>query len=1185
MKKLLYILVLFPILAIGQTQSENYTKVTTYKVPTDTTIANPVDSVATVQVTYYDGLGRPTQKIDGRQSNDGRDIITHMEYDQFGRQAKEYLPYVSRSGTLEFDSDGLNNTLNYADGTSTGLLPTDYNGQNPYSQKFFEASPLNRVLKQAAPGASWIGHDTDDDDHTVKFNYQTNTSSEVKMFNVTLTWNSSTNLYNIALIDNGYYSENKLYKTITKDENWVQADGLNNTTEEFKNIQGRVLLKRTYNNSVAHETYYVYDSYGNLTYVIPPKVDLTQGISQSILDGLCYQYKYDYRNRLVEKKLPGKQWEYIVYDKLNRIVATGPALSPFGDETDGWLITKYDVYGRVAYTSWLKSASAFDSNLRAVYQGNFNHDNNVLYEANTTSDVDSIANLYSSNVTPTSGYKLLTINYYDDYSFLDASISLPSSIYGEAVMTTTKGLATGSWVRVLTSDSESRGTLNYSLYDSKSRVIASYSRNYMGGYTYLQTKYNFSGQVLQTQTEHRRMANSNRINVFEEFEYTPQGRLLNHFHKVNDGTKELLAHNTYDELGKLISKNVGGTDLVNYSGFQKVDYAYNIRGWLKSINDINSLTNAHEPTDLFAFKINYDEVDNDLLGTVKALFNGNISETYWKTASDNSLRKYGYQYDQLNRLTNSVYQKPNAPVSITNSYNESMSYDKNGNILSLQRNGALDNQQQVLNIDNLTYYYPTDSNQLAKVTDVTIDPNGFTDDTDSDPNDFNDDYLYDANGNMIKDDNKGITLIKYNYLNLPIEINFGSKGTIYYLYDAAGKKVKKLVDATSSINVVSTATDYLDGYQYKNETLQFFPTAEGYVNFVHDESVMLQRGYYNYVYNYTDHLGNIRLSYAQDPSNRVLKIIEENHYYPFGLKHTNYNSDVKAYIKEEDGLKIKPETAFIKNGYNYKFQGQERQDELGLNWDSFKWRNYDYAIGRFMSIDPLTEKYMDWNPYAFSGNRVIDSRELEGLEPHSVNGSFKDATINFNQQYNGLSIRMKGEIQTVYYSQTIKGVTSYSYVIPIGSPGSGGGDPYQALKNDPLPKGAVIVGDGHTHEADANDTDYDDNGKLVYDGTNNFNSNDLDFADKQCLSNPNYIGSSLGTPNGKDLIYTPNGNTGSDRNKDVKKVSDMIPSDPNSETRQHKDNPVSPNFVPEVLPYGTTPSDVQKLPKLPENKN
>jgi RHS repeat-associated protein len=74
------------------------------------------------------------------------------------------------------------------------------------------------------------------------------------------------------------------------------------------------------------------------------------------------------------------------------------------------------------------------------------------------------------------------------------------------------------------------------------------------------------------------------------------------------------------------------------------------------------------------------------------------------------------------------------------------------------------------------------------------------------------------------------------------------------------------------------------------------------------------------------------------------------------------------------------------NPYKYKFQGQERQDELGLNWDSFKWRNYDYAIGRFISIDPLTEKYNTWSPYAFSGNRVIDARELEGLEPYIITG-------------------------------------------------------------------------------------------------------------------------------------------------------------------------------------------------------
>lgn len=70
--------------------------------------------------------------------------------------------------------------------------------------------------------------------------------------------------------------------------------------------------------------------------------------------------------------------------------------------------------------------------------------------------------------------------------------------------------------------------------------------------------------------------------------------------------------------------------------------------------------------------------------------------------------------------------------------------------------------------------------------------------------------------------------------------------------------------------------------------------------------------------------------------------------------------------------------------YKYKYQGQERQDELGLNWDSFKWRNYDYAIGRFMSIDPLSEQYNYQSPYNFAENKVVANFELEGLEAVSI---------------------------------------------------------------------------------------------------------------------------------------------------------------------------------------------------------
>ena len=121
------------------------------------------------------------------------------------------------------------------------------------------------------------------------------------------------------------YNDGELYKSITKDENWQEGDGTLHTTEEFKNKSGQVVLKRTFASttasaSEAHDTYYVYDDYGNLTYVFPPEVNTADGISGDELSKLSYQYVYDDRNRLVEKKIPGQGWEYIIYDKLDRLL-------------------------------------------------------------------------------------------------------------------------------------------------------------------------------------------------------------------------------------------------------------------------------------------------------------------------------------------------------------------------------------------------------------------------------------------------------------------------------------------------------------------------------------------------------------------------------------------------------------------------------------------------------------------------------------------------------------------------------------------------------------------------------------------------------------------------------------------------------------------------------------------------
>ena len=401
--------------------------------------------------------------------------------------------------------------------------------------------------------------------------------------------------------------------------------------------------------------------------------------------------------------------------------------------------------------------------------------------------------------------------------------------------------------------------------------------------------------------------------------------------------------------------------------------------------------------DLFAFGIGYDTPGVGISG-VEGLYNGNISETHWRSGSDNVLRSYGYRYDALNRLTDAFYKRESLA---TNGYNEHISYDPNGNITMLQRFGGLDEQNISLEIDNLGYRYGAGSNKLLAVGDASGSPEGFSDGTNS-----GDDFAYDASGNMTSDKNKNITSIAYNHLNLPVRIVFGGdlNTRVDYMYDALGAKLQKTVVQYNPVGdhsiVLTSVTDYL-GFQYKDGVLQFFPTSEGYVSHT--------KGSYSYVYNYTDHLGNVRMSYTKNPANpSELKIIEESHYYPFGLKHQNYNSEEFLFEKKDSNLQLRAPVVKEVLPFQYKYQGQERQDELGLNWDSFKYRNYDYAIGRFMSIDPLAEDYVYNGPYNFAENRVIDGRELEGLEWASVKNkegiTFRQLTV---QMYNNSSLNEK----------------------------------------------------------------------------------------------------------------------------------------------------------------------------------
>ena len=387
MKNILSVVLLFAAtVGFAQTSTKNYVKETTMRTPTLINSGGlggaigflPNSNVNTI--TYYDGLGRPIQIIDQNSSPDNeKHIVTHIEYEKNIGQIKEYLPFTAtgtsftpiggRLGGVTYNSDFVEDakdlTFSFYNTEKYEYTP------NPYSENRKEASPRQRVLETGFPGEpwavsspySWDESGMSDSDweiyspeayrNTIRNSYSLNTENEVKRYTVTTTF--SDGVYKNSIAANGFYPENTLTKTVLKDENWKGNDGKNHTTEEFKDPKGNVVLKRTYNDGTPHDTYYVYNHKDLLAFVVPPMAN--GSVTTTDLNMWGYQYNYDAKNRLVEKKLPQKEWEYIVYDKADRVVLAGPVYNPFGDGTKGWMLTKYDAFGRVAYTGFMPTAA------------------------------------------------------------------------------------------------------------------------------------------------------------------------------------------------------------------------------------------------------------------------------------------------------------------------------------------------------------------------------------------------------------------------------------------------------------------------------------------------------------------------------------------------------------------------------------------------------------------------------------------------------------------------------------------------------------------------------------------------------------------------------------------------------------------------------------------------------------
>ncbi|MET3539290.1 DUF6443 domain-containing protein, partial [Chryseobacterium limigenitum] len=695
--------------------TENYVYSKTYL--SDPTLPNPKTS-ETVQ--YFDGLGRPKQVVNVKASPTGKDVVTHIEYDGFGRQAKDFLP-IPQSQTL--NGAIVPNPL----GNSSAI----YGGEKIYAEKILENSPLDRIQQQIQVGTDWSTK-------PVKFDYEANIDGEVKKYVATFNYSSFTSSITLS----GNYGGGQLYKNTVTDE-----DG--NKTIEFKNGQGQVLLVRKVNGTENVDTYYVYNDYNQLAYVIPPLASVSGATDEATLNNLCYQYKYDGRNRLVEKKLPGKGWEYMVYDKADRLILTQDSVMRLGNN---WLLTKYDNFGRVIFTAIIKGLSRTEWDNILKYM--------VIAESRSSTGYakNGMDIYYTNNYFAPDVQSVLTVNYYDSYPAYSFNPSFPSSIINQPTLTdnptatgkSTKGLPVMSLVKNIEDDN---WTKNYSYYDQKGRVVGTYSINHLGGYTKTESELDFAGVPQKVYTYHARKSDETGITVKERFVYDGQNRLLQHYHQVDSKPEELLTENTYNELSQLKNKKVG-------NNLQSIDYAYNIRGWMTDINkDQMSLPDLGGK--LFSYKIKYNQkegitIPNPMFAgkEVKAKYNGNIAEVDWRSVENignnpsTTPKRYGYVYDNLNRLTAGYYQNPNNPYSSENT--ESLAYDLNGNLAGIYRSSVLQAGTNTVDvIDRLRYTF--NGNQLTKIDDDSQNPTGYEGGGGT--------IEYDLNGNMTTMPDKGISSI------------------------------------------------------------------------------------------------------------------------------------------------------------------------------------------------------------------------------------------------------------------------------------------------------------------------------------------------------------------------------------------------------------------------------------------
>ena len=519
----------------AQDSGSNWIKTRTAISETGTTITD---------ITYYNGLGLPSQTTNVRASVNGYNIVTPIVYDALLRSdATAYLPFEA---TYYSDEEELPNSTAISEQRNyyEERYSSDY--ERSFTEKVYEASPLGRVRKQALPG-----YMKDFEVLYTEFDYRTNDTDEVRWLAVGVDG---------ELVCEGCHDAGTLSCTVTTDPD-------DHVVQSFTDGLGRTLLSRTFDDDEPIDTYSVYDDYGRLRWVVTPEGSyllsdsLTVPVDDDFAEKYCYVYTYNDRGLMTEKRMPGREAEYMRYDEGDRL-----RVSQDGNlrAKKQWISYSYDALGRVQEQSLAVEAELIPIRSQAG--------------VSIGEPIKSVEPPYLSSSVPLRKY------VYDTYPSEVQAAGLDFQPIEGLTATDGESLrydnATGSLtyekLAVLANDTITGYHQRACYYDYKGRVIQTVERDTEDGILRTSQRYDFVGNLIAQRESYTRAGKTDDID--RTFTYDDRSRLLSETTQVNGGELAVVAY-SYDAVGQLSGKTYGtGTHAIHET------MEYNIQGWLTAKN-------------------------------------------------------------------------------------------------------------------------------------------------------------------------------------------------------------------------------------------------------------------------------------------------------------------------------------------------------------------------------------------------------------------------------------------------------------------------------------------------------------------------------------------------------------------------------------------------------------------------